>query len=539
MFKILSDGICVLIKNWDIILTILTLILSGPSLIFLLSSKVKKENLLRYTPLFFFFILSLLLRLAFIRGLFSPPYFDSVEHFRIIKLMIAGLKSSTFSDVLLELLQNYYHLGFHFLASLLAFGLRAGPTEVVLIFGQIALTMLPVPIYFLVQRETDSQIAAFFSAILSGFGWYMPGFALNWGKYPALVGILAFEIVLCTAYIFSQKKIHPNKQSFILFLIIGIFTATLIHSRVAVLFFIAFSSYIFAKKIGDFPKEIHHQILRIFLSLIFIFGFLVSKEPLLKLALEPYFINGISVTLTIFFLSYFAFKKHPLGFYFNAIFIFLLFLSLFIPIALPGFGKQSLLDRPFVEMILYFPLSILAGLGLDGALKSLKESTDIPNIARTASILIIGITGLYTLTHYSFYQSTCCSLLEYDDTVAFEWMDKNLPPDAHVLVAGNHLNVHPSTTGDLVGSDAGIWIPQLTGRKITMLSYDLEFLSAEKTSILCQRQIDYVYVGNKMQSFNRIKFIERKEIYKEVLSLPNIQLYQLQGCSPTKLPTIS
>ena len=92
MFKILSDGICVLIKNWDIILTILTLILSGPSLIFLLSSKVKKENLLRYTPLFFFFILSLLLRLAFIRGLFSPPYFDSVEHFRIIKLMIAGLK---------------------------------------------------------------------------------------------------------------------------------------------------------------------------------------------------------------------------------------------------------------------------------------------------------------------------------------------------------------------------------------------------------------------------------------------------------------
>jgi len=72
-----------------------------------------------------------------------------------------------------------------------------------------------------------------------------------------------------------------------------------------------------------------------------------------------------------------------------------------------------------------------------------------------------------------------------------------------------------------------------------MLSYDLEFLSAEKTSILCQRQIDYVYVGNKMQSFNRIKFIERKEIYKEVLSLPNIQLYQLQGCSPTKLPTIS
>ena len=543
MWQIISDGLSILNENKLLIIAAISLLSLGCSTnFFLFGDLTKREVALKRNFSFFllllFFIFSTLTRLAYLKNIFVPPYFDSVEHLRIVKIMVEGYNSSAILDTLPNLTQNYYHLGFHFFASLLTFGLRADPINVILIFGQIILATIPIPIFFLIRRKTQNNIAAFFALLLAGFGWYMPGFAVNWGKYPALAGLLAFEMVLSLAYAISRKKTTRNKSILIIFLILGILTSTFIHSRTLIILFISFLSWFFAKRIDNFPKVNQRSILRIQLWGILLFGILIQADALLKLTLEPYLDKGILITAIILILSPFALKKFPQGLYFSTFFILSLFACLFIPAngILPGFTNQTLLDRPFVEMVLYFPLSILGGLGLAGLLESLDDLKFLPKqihlFTRALIIfLFIGVIGFFSIRSYNFYPSDCCNFLGYDDTVIFDWMDKTLPTDALILVASNQLNVVPSSTSaDFVGSDAGIWIPQLIGREITLMPYHFDFLSDEKIKQLCQKEIDYIYIGNTNQSFNSRQLDKKTEWYKKILVLEKAQLYQLKAC---------
>jgi hypothetical protein len=42
-------------------------------------------------------------------------------------------------------------------------------------------------LFFITKRETGSNIAALFTSLLAGFGWHMPGHAVNWGEIPCSV----------------------------------------------------------------------------------------------------------------------------------------------------------------------------------------------------------------------------------------------------------------------------------------------------------------------------------------------------------------
>jgi hypothetical protein len=486
----------------------------------------------------FVFIVSVILRLAFLTEAFVPPYFDSVEHYRIIKELVTALEASTLLETLPRLTPNYYHLGFHFLASLLAFGLRASPMDVILVLGQVILAAIPVPIFFLIRQETKGETAAFFGMLLAGLGWYMPGFAVNWGKYPALGGLLAFELVLSSAYIVARKKSGRNQPALVGLLILGTFLSTLFHTRTLVVIAISIVSWLIAGKVRTLPKTFQYLLPGILLAGILVFGKLVQREPLLNLALEPYLGDGIWITLTVVALSPFALTKFPRGFYFNALFILSGFVALFIPagLSLPGLENQTILDRPFVEMVLYIPLSLLGGLGLAGLLQALSsigalaERTNL--YARVLiTIMLICFTGVESIERYSFYPSNCCNLVGYDDTVAFDWLDKNLPPNARILVAANQLNVLPSgPSANLAGADAGIWIPALTGRKTTLASFETNFRSARTLKLLCQKHVDYVYVGGTGQNFNAAQLQAKAEWYQGILFLPNAQLYHLTRC---------
>lgn len=545
MWQIILDGLSVLDKNGLIVFCIVSLLSLGCCAnFFLFRNLAKQKNALRSTfslfLLILFFVFSIIVRLAYLKDIFVPPYFDSVEHLRIIKELVEGFSTSTFLELLPNLTPDYYHLGFHFIASLLTFGLRADPINVILVFGQIILAAMPIPIFFLIWHKTQSGTAAFFALLLAGFGWYMPGFAINWGKYPALTGLLAFEIVLSIAYALSKRKTGQNQSVLIIFLIFGVLASTLIHTRTLVILFISFASWFFAGRIHTLPQSYQYSMLRIQLLGILILGILIQKDPLLKLALEPYLDNGILIALIALILSPFALSKFPRGVYFNALFVLSIFACLFIPFngSVLKLTNQTLLDRPFVEMILYLPLSLLGGLGLAGFLESLKNTKILSKQNRLytkalTTFLFIGFIGFFSIKNYNFYPVEYCNFLKYDDTVILDWMDKNLPSDARILVASDKLNVVPSSiSADLVGSDAGIWVHLLTDKKTILMPYELDFLSTETIEELCQNQIGYIYVGSTSQSFNTQQL--RKEVgwYKEILFLPNAQLYQLKSCFP-------
>ncbi len=526
--QVFFDGIQVLSQNWAIVLGTVAI----PSLFFF--NPKTKQNFLLKTLLPLFFFISLLLRLAYLRDIYLPPYFDSVEHFRIIKAIMAGLENATLWDSLPNIVPTYYHLGYHLLVAILTLGLSATIPNVMLVFGQIILALIPFPVFFLIWQKMKNFPAALFATLLAGFGWYMPAFAANWGKYPALLGILAFEILLLS---FQQKE--KNKTITKIGLILGILIATLIHTRVLIIIFIAFLSWAFAKRISYFSPYDQKSILRILTFSILVYALLIQEDPLLKLTLEPY-LNKTS--LLLFVLSLFALKKYLRESYFSLFFILFVLVTLFIPMKwiYPQFTNQTLLDRPFVEMILFLPLALLGGFGLAGLARVIQDLSRPYARVQNRFLVTLNIIflifliffGYSTFKNYDFTPSDCCDYVGYDDTLAFDWIDKNLPQDARILIAGNPLNVVPNAISpDLVASDAGMWIAPLTGRESIILSYHLDFTSPEIINQLCYKEIGYIYLDNTNQSFDSSQLDTKPEWYRKKLYLPNTQLYELKACS--------
>jgi len=541
MWQVILDGLSVFSKTWPLVVGAVGFLCLGCGTVFFFLQNLTQKRIFSWQSIWLpviFFALSVILRLAFVTETFVPPYFDSVEHYRIIKELVAGMETSTTLERLPSLTPSYYHLGFHFLASLLTFGLHANPIDTILILGQVILAAIPIPLYFLIRTETQSDAAALFGTLLAGFGWYMPGYAVNWGKYPALAGIFAFELVLITAYIVSRRDTKRDQFLLISILLLSIFISSLFHTRTLIVILVSSISWLVAIKLRNFSKVIQRLSLGFLLAGLLMLGLIVLKEPLLNLTLEPYLKDGIWITLAVLAISLFAFAKFPQGAYFCVLFTVLILTALLIPIGawLPVLENQTLLDRPFVEMLLYLPLSILGGLGLAGLLKFVNGTKSFSKLIRSnirISIIVIffGFTGIYAVSGYNFYPSDCCNFVQYDDTVTLDWLDRNTPPDARILIASTQMNVLPSgPSASHVGTDAGIWITPLTGRNTAFMPFEIDFRSPDTQGQLCQKQIDYVYVGRADQSFNISQLIAKKDWYKPILSLPNTNLFRVTGC---------
>lgn len=532
MRQLFFNGLVVFTNTWPMVFA--SILVTGYACIPLF---VRQKLSVRSTLLFGLFLgIALILRLAFLTELTVPPYFDSVEHYRIIKELIIALENRTLLHAIPTLTPGYYHIGFHLLVSFMAISLRTAPTDVILVLGQILLTWLPIPVFFIIKNETDSTAAAFFAAMLAGFGWIMPAYAINWGKYPAVAGIFTFSMTLSLAHL-ASKQGQPRKA--VIWFIFGTLLSALFHTRVLIIAGIFLLSWYFANETQNLPKKIQFLLLTNLIMLTFLFGLFTWQEPLLKLALTPYLENGLWITLGVLALSPFALIKFPKGFSFTILFIFGLLTCMFIPANGPGLVNQTFLDRPFVEMLLYFPLSLLGGLGLAGLADMLGGIKSVPErthffLIKLVPLFMIGVLGFVSLISYDFYPSDCCNFIKQDDAIAIEWLRTNSQENARILIPATNMYVQPSGPAGQVGTDAGVWIPHLADRHVTLKPFEFNFHSLQSLEQLCQAQIDYIYIGSTDQSFDPAPLQQRTDWYHNVLSLPESQLFQLTSCLPTE-----
>ena len=164
----------------------------------------------------FIFLFFVFIRLGFSSTVVLPPYFDSAEHYRIIQSLI------NIEDFVRT--TPYYHLGYHLIIAAFTLSTHANLGQVMLLFGQIILAAIPLPIYFVIRRATSSNMASCLCVTLAAFGWFMPAHAINWGKYPALLSLLLIQFTLGTAL---TKKYWLFALSLV--------AAVLIHSRSIIL----------------------------------------------------------------------------------------------------------------------------------------------------------------------------------------------------------------------------------------------------------------------------------------------------------------
>lgn len=476
-----------------------------------------------------FIFISILLRLVYVSKALFPLYFDSAQHYALTKSIMGNEMTRIFSWPTV----SYYHLGFHFLTAFFASFFHAEITRVMLILGQIILALIPFSLFCPIKHETRSSWAGIFAVILSAFGWYMPAHTVDWGKYPALMSLGLIPFVLCLAYLLSQNSSEifgKKRRLFYGILGISVLLSIFTHSRSVIVLGIVFLAWIAAtwsEKLSQRRMLFIVVIVMTLLEIIFI-----QRQSVLALLFDPYLQKGILITVFVLLLSIFAWMVYPRLTFICVLTITLLLAGLFIPVAwVPGYRNLTLLDRPFVEMILYMPLSMLGGLGLAGLEKKLQGRF---SLNRYAGMFAIGIVAVNAFFNYDLYPSNCCVIVGNDDIAAMDWMANQLPADARIGISSTELKVTTSESSEgNVGADAGIWITPLTGHVTFPLPFDMGFDQLSTLERLCELGIGYVYVGEIGWPFNVAKITSRSEWYKPLLSMPKTGVYEVIGCDGT------
>jgi len=503
-----------------------------------------RKDMLNDSKSVFFTMLALsglfiFLRLAFVSQTVIPFYFDSAQHYLIIKNLL-GLPASNIVALFPWLGGVYYHLGFHFVAALVAAVWHADGINVMLILGQMILALIPLSVFFLVRNETQSDWAGLLSVLLAAFGWYMPAHAMDWGKYPALTSLMLIMFVLSLAYLSIQYRKTLSTGNFWglnAILLVAFGAAVFTHSRALVIFGIFALAWILATLWQRLPKLPQGAFLgAILVGIAAELRFIQTKDVLGPL-FDPYINKGLWITVLILFLTLFAQWAFP-KLTFTLILVMALMLgSLFIPAqGIPGYADLTLLDRPFVEMILFLPLSLLGGLGLAGLERVLSNTfARLANngaiLGKSIGIFFVAIILSNALLHYEVYPSGCCNIVGRDDLVALDWMDKNLPAAAHILTSSTELRVLATDEFQgSVGGDAGIWINPLTGRATTPLPFSTDFGQVATLDSLCKMGITHIYLGEIGSTFDDTKISPYPDWYKVSLSMPKVKVYQVVGC---------
>ncbi|HAV78740.1 MAG TPA: hypothetical protein DCX53_15430 [Anaerolineae bacterium] len=531
--SILLDGASVFISNWQLItgilaLTIVPILLIVPRF----KSDLKPASTSTGILLALIIISSLLLRLAFVSKALFPSYFDSAQHYAMIKNIMAGDASL----ILGGLQTSYYHMGFHFLTAFLASVFQTEIKATMLILGQVILAVMPLTFFFIIRYATQSTWAGMFAVILSALGWYMPSHAVDWGKYPALMSLSLIPLVLSLAYWLGKKNdMELSWKRILLYTLFGasILVTAFVHSRSLIVIVIALIAWI----VSDWWMKLHlankRLILFVLLGVILSEIIVVQRHGVMSLLFDPYLNKGILTTSLVVLLSVFAYKEYPQLTFSSLLTICLLVVSLFIPVNgfVPGRTNLTLMDRPYVEMILFIPLSFLGGLGFAGLEKWIKNSYQ-----RYALLIGIGLVLMYAIINHQFYPSDCCVIVGNDDVAAIVWMEDQLPVEARIGIASTELRVIAADVVEAyVGADAGIWVTPLIGRHTITLPHTTEFDQQEMLDLLCAEKIGYLFVGELGQPFDVTRLEFRPTWYRPLLLMPGTRVYEVVGCEKLSL----
>jgi len=481
--------------------------------------------------------LFIVLRLTYVSKAIVPLYFDSAQHYRYIHDLLANLEHSPGTGSLV----GYYHLGFHFLAAFLTSLTGAKITDTMLVLGQVILALLPFSVFFIIVHGTRSNSAGFFAVALAAFGWYMPAHAIDWGKYPALASLAFIPFVASLAYLAVQhRSLFPIGKYFGLLALLGtgLFVSVLLHSRSLVVYLLLALAWLITLAWSKFSKSVRLVFLGLLLLAALGGVYFIQSQGVFLPLIDAYGTKAILITASALVLSIFAYRSYPGLVFFCLVSTSLFLASLFVSLGnlVPGYANTTLLDRPYVQMLLYLPLTLLAGFGL-AALQQFLQGRKIEwqnrqlawgSIAAVFLILLVAVNALFK---YDLYPAVCCVIVSQDDLTAIRWLDENLPKDTLILTSSTDLKVLPTDKYQgSAGGDAGTWITPLTGRTVVMMPFNTDFSQPQSLDSICQQQVNYVYVGKTGWFFNDQQISSQPANYKILLDLPKARVYQVTGC---------
>lgn len=448
--------------------------------------RLSRSDLLIGGAAFASFFLFLVARFGFLSDLILPPYNDSPKHYKILQGFLhpnAG-QLSFYSPI--SNASHFYHFGFHSLAALLSIGSRLDPATSIAVLGQIFIALTPFSILWIIYAATRSSRAAWVSALFAAFFWQMPYFAVNWGKYPTLAGLILAPAIV-GYWIINKRQGGGTWRSYLvlIWLTAGL---VLLHTRLAVCLVMAGGVYFLVERVfWERPLRTWEILVLWILSLEAFIPFWDVLRTYYSVA-NPV---GFFVVAALMLFSFQFLPRFSAGI---SLFVFGTWLASKITIPFAG-HHLVLLDQPFVETLLFIPLSLFVGLGIAGLSRQLSDHSvaQLLPAAVLGVVVVLSIPSSFTLT-----PDSCCNYVRKSDIAAMNWIRQNTKENAVVWISGYKSGNY------MIGTDAGVWISGLTTRNANKLQFDFDWDALSARAEICRKgyQEVYIYKGGMPFSFN-------------------------------------
>lgn len=429
-------------------------------------------------------LLSLVARLLIVRDLAVPMWGDSVHHTLIAQLLVDHGGLFTSWEPYLPLRTFTYHYGFHSLVALFHWLTGVPILRSVILVGQLLNTLAPLMAYPLTVRLGGGRWAGVLAVLLGSLWSPMPMTYVNWGRYTQLAGML----LLAASATLTVEVIRRERWSWRWGLLTAIALAglALSHYRVAMMY----ATFLLAclglwtytawrrtrtpwtpwLRVGGFGLMagilVSPWLVRVWHGLLprMLAGLVVGGPEM------AYFRTGYNLVGDLFaYIPPYLLVLAGLGAAWGLarrqwgaivvtawVFLLVLLANPYL-VGLPGTG---VVNNFAVLIALYLPLSVLAGQAL-GVLADRVASRVRGGQVLAIAVLVAALVGASQRFGDLDYRYR---LVTAEDLQAMSWIRENTPPDAKFLVNG----FFAFGGGTVVGSDAGWWIPYLTGRRNTV-----------------------------------------------------------------------
>ena len=445
------------------------------------------------------FVITLFTRLAMVRDMVTPAWVDSVHHALITNLIvdIGGFPDNYLP--LLDIETANYHPGFHSIVSVFQWLTGDKIYTSLLLIGQVLNALNVLAVYLFTTTLTKNRLAGIIAGLVTGIFLPMPAYYTSWGRYTQLTGL----IILPTAFVFALMLLHhysfrknnkndPEKRNVrIRLLIVSSITIAglfLTHYRVFAFLIILIVSYIVILLFKMLFDKAHNK--SNFTRGMLLIGFagiftIVLIFPWFIETLSTLFIPRITVnpggTPSLFNDFSWAYLTSAygtismivaaIGFIVSiiqkrvyafvlAIWVLLLFLLANAnALGLPG---AHFVNNTSVEIILFIPISILAGYGLAIIIDFL--------LARSGRRLQISLIAILIIisSYMSFLGARriltilnpVTILTREADINALEWVKENIDNDETIVI-----NPFAWGYGMYAGNDGGYWVAPIANMK--------------------------------------------------------------------------
>jgi hypothetical protein len=507
-----------------------------------------------------------------IRSLDIPLFGDSYQHTMITQLIIdhGGLFNSW--EPYANLTTFTYHFGFHSAAAVFHWVTGASAAKAVLWMGQLINIIAILGLYPLAFKISKNHWAGVVAMLVGGLLSPMPMYYINWGRFTQLAGQAILPATIWIAWSLLERpwpefqdiqwtrklsnwKHLPLDLGSLTIAWLSLGGVALTHYRIlilVVLFFPACALLTFAKNnyivllrriawigVGGailfLPWFIHllgGKILAMLTAQITTLpsSLSTSSELINNISNIPTYLP-IIIWILFFFCIFWGLWKHSKGIAVIIIWWFLIILATNPNwIGLPGAGA---ITNFAVLIAFYIPAGLVIGsatewirqkiIQLDILLSSDYKSKIASLLVLCFVLVLLCALGIWGVSkRVKDLNISTYALVTRPDIRAMTWIREHQPENAIFLV--NSFFAYNNSV--VVGSDAGWWIPILTGRKTTLppLTYGFEegvssaftesanyltgeinkkgIISPEIISLLLERNIHYVYVGQRQGTIN-------------------------------------